>query len=315
MRAALAACLAVSCGRSQGVADRDLGGLVVAEKGVPPKIDLDRVGTDPDALGIALTRPHHDTFAALGAHSVSIVMTTRVSESGNVVSELDEKTLLERTDDGAYYAVYTNSQDYGREVTFVGGKLFLRPRYQRWHVRDPNAPAEPVGLADQFYEPIAATWDLVAPGVALADKGSAQVSGQAGRAIAVSRAAVVRRPGPEPLPQRKWRQRRTVDAVAGTVVVDAKHGVPLAVNLTGTIGFQRENRQFTMQITLQSEVTNVGQPAPITAPPEAEVVATPERLREVDDRDFLLQGIAPPVRKPATSAQAKPNPTSKAAAP
>lgn len=314
MRAALAACLAVSCGRSQGVADRDLGGLVVAEKRTAPTIDLNRVGTDPEALATALVRPHHDTFAVLGAHSVSIVITTRVSEHGKVVSELDEKTLLERSDDGAFYAVYTNSQDYGREATFVGGKLFLRPRYQRWHARDPSAPDEPVNLADQFYEPIAATWDLVAPGVALADKGNAQVSGRAGRAIAVSRAAVVRRAAPEPLAQRKWRERRTVDAVAGTVVVDAKHGVPLAVNLTGTIGFQRDNRHFTMQITLQSEVTNVGQPAPITAPPEADVVATPERLREVDDRDFLLQGIAPPVRKP-TSAQAKPNAASKGGAP
>ena len=34
------------------------------------------------------------------------------------------------------------------------------------------------------------------------------------------------------------------------------------------------------------------------------MVATPERLREVDDRDFLLQGIAPPMRKPTDGAAA-----------
>ena len=27
------------------------------------------------------------------------------------------------------------------------------------------------------------------------------------------------------------------------------------------------------------------------------MIATPERRREVDDRDYLLQGIAPPLRR------------------
>lgn len=309
MRVAVAACLAVSCGQSQGIADRDLGGLVEAEKRATEKVDLDRVGSDPNALGKALMRPHHEARAALGAFSVSIVMTTRVSENGKVQSELDEKALLESATDGAYYGVYTNSQDYGREVIFVGGKLYLRPRYQRWHARDPSRPDEPVEMADMFYAPIAATWELFAPGVALADKGTAQVAGRQGRLVSVSRASSPRRAAPESLPQRKWRERRTVDAIAGTAILDAQHGVPLALNLTGTIGFQRDNRQFTMQVSIHSEVTNIGQPAPIAPPPDAEVVATPERLREVDDRDFLLQGIAPPVRKAESGAQDKPRTT------
>lgn len=297
MRVILAACLAASCGRSQGIADRDLGGLVVAEQRATPTIDLDRAGTDPEVLGTALMRPYRETFAALGAHSVSIAMTTRVSEGDKVVSELDEKTLLERDKSGAFYAVYTNSQDYGREVIFVDDKLYLRPRYQRWHGRNPSSPDEPVALADQFYEPIAAAWDLVAPGVALAAKDSVQVAGRPGRAISVSRAASSRQPSPEPLPQRKWREGRTVDDIAGTAVIDAEHGVPLKVNFEGTVGFRRDNRQFKMHVTIHSEVTNIGQPAPIAAPSAAEVVATPERMREADDRDVLLQGIAPPVRK------------------
>ena len=46
----------------------------------------------------------------------------------------------------------------------------------------------------------------------------------------------------------------------------------------------------------------------ITAPAEAEVVATPERKREVDERDYLLQGIAPPIRKNADGTAATPQP-------
>jgi hypothetical protein len=52
-----------------------------------------------------------------------------------------------------------------------------------------------------------------------------------------------------------------------------------------------------MKISLAGAVSEVGHPAEITAPPADDVVATPERAREVDDRDFLLQGIAPPLRK------------------
>lgn len=297
MRAVLAACLALGCGRSQGVADRDLGGLVIAEKRTPPPIALDRVGSEPDELGRAMMLPYHELVAALGDHSVAIAMVTRVTEHGKPVSVLDEKTALERGDQGTFHAVYTNSEDYGREASYVAGVLYLRPRYQRWHARAPAPPDEPIALADQFYEPISATWDVFAPGVAVADKGAVQSAGRTGRAVAITLASAPRRNAPEPLAQRKWREHRTVKAIAGDIVLDAQHGTPLAVNLTGTVEFQRDNRTFAMEISLHSSIASIGQPVPITAPPASDVVATPERLREVDDRDFLLHGIAPPLRR------------------
>ncbi|HSN24732.1 MAG TPA: hypothetical protein VLT45_00555, partial [Kofleriaceae bacterium] len=218
---------------------------------------------------------------------------------------------IELGDAGAFHGVYTNSADYGREVIFVGGQLYLKPRYQRWHARAPEGPEEPAQIENDMYGAIAATWDLLAPGAELTDQGPAQVGGRAGRKIAVKLSPSPKKPPAEKLAQRKWREKRTIDAVSGEVILDADKGVPLSVKLTGTVGFTRDNRRFSMKITLQSEVSGIGVAATVKAPDPEDTVATPERLREVDDRDFLLQGIAPPLRKnpdgsPVTPAPAAP---------
>ena len=298
MRAAVAACLFVaSCGRSQGVPDHDLGGLVQVEGPRTAKIDVDRAAKDPDELGAALTLPHHLVTTAIGPHAIAIAMATHVTEGGKPVTDLDDKTAIELGANGAFHAVYANSADYGREVTFTGGKLYLRPRYQRWHERSPEAPDEPTQIQDQFYDPVAATWDLLAPGVELSDRGTVQIAGRTGRKIEVKPAGSPRKPAAEPLAQRKWREGRSIEALTGEVVLDVDKGVPLSVKLSGTIAFSRDGRRFSMQVAVQSDLSAIGQVAAITVPASEEVVATPERLREVDDRDFLLQGIAPPLRK------------------
>jgi hypothetical protein len=287
-----------ACGRSQGVADRDLGGLVVAAKPKPEAIDVQRAAKDPAELGRALALPHRALAAALGPHTISIAGSTMVDEGDKRVSELTDHTSIELGDKGAYHAVYTNSADYGREATFAGGKLYLRPRYQHWHARAPESPDEPDALRDAYYEAIAATWELLAPGAELTDLGPAQVAGRAGEKIAVKRSPQPSKPAAEPLAQRKWREGRSIEALAGEVVLDAEKGVPLAVKLTGVIGFSRDGRRFSMQVSIDAAIASI-QAAEIATPAGDDVVATPERMREVDDRDFLLQGIAPPLRKNA----------------
>jgi len=295
-----------ACGRGQGVEDRDLGGLVVAPRTQEAPIVLDRAVKDPAELGRALAEPHHAW--GLGPHTVAIATATTVEEGGKPVEDLSDHTTLELGDKGAFHALYTNSADYGREVTFTGGTLFLRPRYQKWHQRAPETPDEPAALEDQMYGAIAATWDLLAPGAELTDQGPAQVGGRAGRKIAIKLSPSPRKPAAEPLAQRKWREKRSIDAVSGEVVLDADKGVPLHVSLTGSVSFTRDNRHFTMKVSVQSDVSGVGTAAAITAPTGDDVVATPERLREVDDRDFLLQGIAPPLRKNADGSPVAPAP-------
>jgi len=313
--AALALALA-ACGRSQGVPDQDLPGLVVEARKAEPPIDVARAAQEPAELGRALGRPYRVMLAALGPHAVAVNSATTVEEAGKPVSELSDHAQIENGNAGAYHAVYTNSADYGRETTFVGGKLYLRPRYQRWHARGPEEPDEPAALRDQYFDAIAATWDLLAPGAELTDRGPIELAGRAGRKIEIKRAPEPGKPPAEAIAQRKWREARTVDAVSGEIVLDADKGVPLAVKLAGTVGFARDGRRFVMKVSVDSAVSGLGSAATIATPAEAEVVATPERLREVDDRDALLQGIAPPLRKnpdgtavpPASRPGAKPDP-------
>jgi hypothetical protein len=63
-----------------------------------------------------------------------------------------------------------------------------------------------------------------------------------------------------------------------------------------------------MKTSVDSAVSGVGTNTVVAAPPDAEVVATPERMREVDDRDYLLQGIAPPLRRNADGTAVTPTP-------
>jgi hypothetical protein len=311
IRFAVVAVCSAACGRSQGVADQDLPGLVVEPRKAEAPIDVGRAAKDPAELGRALVRPYRATLAAIGPHAVAVNSATTVEEAGQPVSELSDHALIENGDGGAYHAVYTNSADYGRETTFVGGKLYLRPRYQRWHARGPEAPDEPAELRDQYAGPIAATWDLLAPGAELADGGPIAVAGRPGRKISVSRSPEPARPPTEPVSQRKWREARSIDAVSGEIVLDAEKGVPLAVTLAGTIGFSRDGRRFAMKLSVDSRISRLGSAAAIAVPAEGDVVATPERKREVDDRDYLLQGIAPPLRRNPDGTAVPPAPSMK----
>jgi len=306
MRQAVAACLVVaSCGRSRGVPDQDLNGLVQAQAQGPKRVDVDRAAKSVDELAAALALPHHVIAAALGAHTLTIAMATHVTEGGKPVTDLDDKTTIE-LGDRSFHAVYTNSADYGREVVWTGGKLYLRPRYQRWHERGPETPNEPQQIEDSFAEPVAATWDLLAPGVEITDRGTVQIAGRTGRKIELKPAGSPKQPAAEPLAQRKWREGRVIEALTGEVVLDADKGVPLSVKLAGTVAFSRDGRRFSMQVSVQSDVAMTV--AQIAAPATEEVVATPERLREVDERDFLLQGIAPPLRKNTDGTGVAPQP-------
>lgn len=303
--ASLALWAVASCGRAQGVSDQDLGGLVVETKVADNVIDVDAAAREPGELGRALMRPYRAVITALPAHTLTITAKTTVEEAGKVTDDLGETTKLELGAGGTYRGEYTNTADYGREIVFIGGKLYLRPRYQRWHVRAPESADEPAAQRDGFAQAIGATWDLLAPAAELTDLGPASVAGRTGRKIVIKQAPAAKANPPETVTQKKWREQRVIEEVTGEVVLDKETGAPLAVKLAGAVSFQRDGRRFKMRVSLTSEVGGVGTAVAITAPPEGEVVATPERMREVDDRDNLLQGIAPPIRKSGEAAPVK----------
>src|SRR5262249_21244942 len=124
----------------------------------------------------------------------------------------------------------------------------------------------------------------------------------------VVRAAEPREAAAESVAQRKWREARSIDELAGEVVLDAQGGVPLAVKLAGKVGFLRDGKRFAMAVSVDSAVSGLGSAAVILPPPEGELVATRGRRREVDARDYLLQGIAPPLRRTPDGTAIPPTP-------
>lgn len=302
--------LGIGCGRDGGVADSELGELVIAPKLADHAIEVEVASRDARELGRAVALPHHRVAALLGPHRLTITSSFEVSEAGKVVDQLTDELSLEFASPTAWHGTSNNSAEYGRETIFLDGSLYLRARYQRWHQRPPTNDVEPAALADRFYDAGAATWDLLSPAIAVADKGATTSAGsqpRAARKIAITAAASPQKPPREVLSQRKWRESRTVEGVEGEAVLDAATGAPLQLSLRGTVGFMRDGKAYSMRVSVTSAVTSLGAPPAITAPDPAEVVQTPVRMHEVDERDKLLERIAPPLRGADRAAQSAPS--------
>jgi hypothetical protein len=298
-RGALSLALVAACGTSGGTPDEDLPGLVHAPVEAAPKIDVAQAGKDAAVLASALGMPERYVAKAIGAHTLTAKSSVTITEAGAQVEQLTDEVTLEYDATGAFHATENNSADYGREVIFVGGKLYLRPRYARWHGRPPEDDGELTRLKDDLGSTLAAHVDLIASAMSVADRGAVDQAGRPGHRIAIDRAQTPAAPPAQALRQRAWRTGATVNALSGDVILDEKTGVPLHAHLEAQVEFARDGHRFTMAIVVDHELSAIGAPHPISAPPEAEVVATPERLHEVDERDTLLDGMAPPARKKA----------------
>jgi hypothetical protein len=305
-----AVCSAAACsGSDEGVPDDRLGGLVVAPSSADHTVDLDQAAGDPMVLARALSMPHQIVAAGLGSHRFRGTSKTTVTEGTAVVEELSDQTRIEFRDGGAFHAVLENSKDYGRESVFADGVLYLRPGHGKFHRRPPVDDAEPGRIRDQTFATLGAYFELLAPGAELSDRGHDQVAGRAARKIDIARAPQPRERKTEERAQRTWRQGAVVREVSGTVWLDAETGAPLAGELRGVVQFARDDRRFDMALEVDHRIEAIGQPIEVETPAEDDTVATHERLRELAERERLLEGIAPPARRAPTPS----NPTGVAA--
>lgn len=286
-----------ACSGDGGIKDEELEGLVVSPPSERPPVELGKASADGVELGRALTTPHHEVAGKLGAHVVKVTTRIEVKEGDKVVESLSDETVLEYAADGQYHARYDNSADYGREVLWQSGALYLRPRYARWHRRPPTTDAEPQTIRDQMYAVAGEYFDLVAHAAEVTDKGAATVAGRDGRRVEIKLSPSPVKAPAETLTQRKWRETVTVQELAGEAVLDAEAALPLSARFTGKLAFSRDGRSFTMTLEVGHDVSAIGQAVALVTPPPEEVVETPERLREVDERDQLLEGIAPSSKK------------------
>jgi hypothetical protein len=302
---ALAAC----GGNGEGRPDDELSGLVHRATGEPIAIDVDRAADEVSELVRALAMPHNLVAAAIGSHKYRATSTVSVSENSAVVEELTYENAIDYAADGNYRAVVDNSKDYGREIIFTAGDLFLRPRYAtKFHRRQPTSADEPAQLRNDIFSEAGAYFEVVAAGAELVDRGHVDIVGRAGRKIEVKTAPETRALPPEARPQRKWRNDVAVREVSGEVILDAETGAPLAAELSAVAVFARDGRSFIMTLAVSHTITAVADTITITAPAAELTVTTIEHHREAAERTTLLDGIAPPARKAPTPKPASPTP-------
>jgi hypothetical protein len=297
LRAAALALLLVGCGSGDGRPDDELSGLVHAPRPTPDPINIGRATHDLGELMRSAMLTHAQVGALLGPHTVTGRSHTEVHEKGVVIETIDDEIGIEFDAKGNFHAQLDNSKEYGRDVYFIDGWLFLRPRYGKFHRRRPNDDGEPARIRGEIYGTVAATLDLLSPGVALADGGAVQIAGRSGRQINLSTERRVRKPAPQPLAQRKWRETAVVHEVSGALVVDVKTGVVLRATIQGAVSFQRDGRAFDMRLEARHELGTFGAVEEVEAPAAEMVVMDSEQRHELDERDSLLDGIAPPAAR------------------
>lgn len=226
--------------------------------------------------------------------TITAELHTIVREGEAVVMQLDENTRVSIAPEG-YAARYENSGDNGREVVFRDNTFYLRTRYQKWHQRLPNEPREPFTVLASFDTAAAAIWELLAPGATIVDGGTTTVDGRPAHKLTLKAAAAARSMPKELLPQHAWRETRTITEAAGELVFDTSTLALLSATLNGRLNFVRDGRTLRMDVALTRRSSPGG--GRIDLPDLENVVTTAQRRGEADERDFLLEGIAPPSRK------------------
>ncbi len=282
-----------ACGSGEGRPDEELSGLVHEPKRPSETVDIARATRDLPELMRAAALNHARVGALLGPHTVTGKSHTEVHEKGAVVEVIEDEMGIELDAKGNFHAQVDNSKEYGRDVYFVGGFLYQRPRYGKFHRRRPADDGEPARIRSEVFATVAATLDLLSPGVALADGGEVTVAGRKGRLVKLSRAREPRKPPRQTLTQRKWRESAVVRDASGEVVLDNKTGILLRAAITGAVSFERDGRSFEMTLEARHELGTFGAVEEVAPPAPELVVVDGEQRHELDERDSLLEGIAP----------------------
>lgn len=280
-----------TCSRGHAKDDRDLAGLVTAARPAE-HINPSVAAADPASLAKLLARPLHESLAALGSCRIEVHTQVEVVEGSSVVERIDERTSVTTAANGDFEAVSQLGDD-GRQTRYVGGTLYLRPRFARWHKRAPSDKQEHLRLLDHYARGLPEAFELLLPSMATTDRGPAQEAGRNARQIELTTASAPRAAAAEPSADRAWRGQRVASDIKGSIVLDEGSAAPLRAQLSGQVAITRGDRKLTMKISVDQQVSFSPTPQ-IAAPAEAETVTTPERLSEVKDRDTLLRGLAPP---------------------
>ncbi|MBK9071068.1 MAG: hypothetical protein IPL79_08720 [Myxococcales bacterium] len=264
----------------------DVPGLV-APASTGASLTLAEATKSPTTLG-AYLRAARLQAGALGPFTATLTSTIETSSGTPGGSEtLTNEVTLRVAANGDYHAIDHNSADLGREVISLGDQLYLRPRYAKWHQRVAQ-DGEASDLLATWLTSFADHLEPVAGGLTVSAGEASKHLGRDALRVELGKAATTK-VATEALVQRKWRESITVQEIAGYAVIDGLTGVVLDGELVATLQFLRDGKPIAMKLAARHRVA-LG-PVELAPPAASDVVATPQRLREVDDAKTLLNGL------------------------
>jgi hypothetical protein len=292
--------LVAGCGDDESKPESDLGGLLHSAAEEDKPIDVDMAQSKVEELERAVAKPYSRAAELLGAHRARTVATTRVEQGGKAIDELTTTTTIAFASPQKFSISAHNDKTYGRDVIYDGTNLYLRPRFGKYHARPPESSAEPAAMLDKLGNTLAAHLELLSPGAVIRTTKDELVAGRAAVKIELEKADSPRKRKPEALAQRKWREGATTESVSGSIALDKETGAVLAAKLKGKVSFTRDGDNYVMVLELDHQLEGVGSAVTVEVPPEDQRLSAPKTSKELDERETLLEGIAPPARRGKT---------------
>jgi hypothetical protein len=246
-----------------------------------------------------------DVFAAAlkrigGAHFHA---TTRFAAgpSGGAPNGVTTETdvWVDRT--GNYRFLEKNDRDGGREVVLYGRELSVALRYGKMIRRVAEEP-EPSRLLEEALGAPFAVFDLVARRARVTNAGSELVGGTRATVFELKPGeGKTSDPGPELKGLRKWRNKASIDALSGRIVVDDATGALVRCDLTARFATAEEPKPVTGTVEVHTVLTDVASTPPIEKPPTEDLAM---RQRTQPEQRELLRGLGQvrPAAEPARPA-------------
>lgn len=236
-----------------------------------------------------LRLPYSQGLSILGAHRYQAKAVVKRLVSGQEKTLVVETTLL-LDEKGNFRGVKNTDPQYGQEVIFTGGWLYLRRRYGRFIRRRPQ-DGEAKKKLDQLAGGLGAYVDLLRPHVQL-DAGSK-----------FTRRKHPRQPQVEVGPAKNWRRSIRLVAVDGAVEFDPTGRIPLNTKLKATWdylppeegapknGIPRQangGKRGQMVLDFEQSITILKDSPEIIAPQGEELLYDSRRQRLEIERQMLL---------------------------
>lgn len=245
-------------------------------------VDVGRL-TEPEELVRALSLHGRDLDERLGAHRMDATqaLTLQLPDGQRTLAE----TFAVQSDGHGTVRVVHDNDRYGFEAFAQAGQMWVKPRYGKF-VREKLEGDALARLRLTAETAAASDLRLLARFVQVREAGTAQVAGHAGVKLALAARSTPAPARPEREPGKKWRETLRVSYIDGNVVVDAKSGAPLAVQLEAAYTFSRDGKPIAA--TLKYKQTTAADPGALAPPTD---YAELGRARPMLDRQTLLEGL------------------------